>query len=228
MTDSMLLTSHAAGGEPQSGSVSRSICFVGSDNYPVLSPGRGNEYFGGESVQQTLLAKAFASLGYRVSMVVKDHGQPQGERVDQITVWKTFRVEAGIPILRFVHPRMTAVLKALDRADADVFYQSCAGVETGLVAWHSRLRSRRFIFRLAHDTDCIPGQQLIRFWRDRKIYEYGLRHAQFIAAQGTHQVALLRQNYGLDSLPINMAVEEPAEADVVQDIDVLWVNNLRG
>ena len=55
------------------------ICFVGLDNYPVLNPDCGGEYFGGESVQQTLLAKAFADLGYEVSMVVKDHGQAQGE-----------------------------------------------------------------------------------------------------------------------------------------------------
>ena len=205
-----------------------SICFVGLDNYPVLNPSRGNEYFGGESVQQTLLAKAFASLDYRVSMVVKDHGQRQGETIGRIKVWKTYAENAGIPVVRFLHPRMSSILKALENADADVYYQSCAGMATGLVAWHCARRSRRFIFRLAHDTDCIPGQQLIRFWRDRKIYEYGLRRAHFIAAQGTHQVALLRQNYGLDSLPINMAVDEPAEPDVMQDIDVLWVNNLRG
>jgi glycosyltransferase involved in cell wall biosynthesis len=210
------------------GGVTGSICFVGLDNYPVLDPRRGNEYFGGESVQQTLLAKAFASLGYRVSMVVKDHGQRQGESIGSIQVWKAYAEEAGIPVIRFVHPRMTSILGALEKADADVYYQSCAGMTTGLVAWHCARRSRRFIFRLAHDTDCIPGQQLIRFWRDRKIYEYGLRRAHFIAAQGTHQVALLRQNYGLESLPINMAVEEPAEPAAAQDIDVLWVNNLRG
>jgi hypothetical protein len=98
---------------------------------------------------------------------------------------------------------------------------------TGLAAWHRARGSRRFVFRLAHDTDCIPGQQLIRFWRDRKIYEYGLRRADFIAAQGTHQVDLLRRHYGLDSVPINMAVEEPTESDAPRDIDVLWVNNLR-
>lgn len=204
-----------------------SICFVGLDNYPVLSPSRGHEYFGGESVQQTLLAKAFVSLGWRVSMVVKDHGQPQGETIEGIRVLKTFAEGAGLPVLRFVHPRITSMLAALDEADADVYYQSCAGMATGLVAFHCRRRGRRFVYRIAHDTDCIPGQQLIRFWRDRKIYEYGLRRADFIAAQGVRQVALLEKHYGLASVPINMAVEEPGEPDGPRDIDVLWVNNLR-
>src|SRR5262247_1540540 len=118
--------------------MTRSICFVGLDNYPVLNPRFGHEYFGGESVQQTLLAKAFAALGYRVSMVVKDHEQPEGEEIDGITVHKTFAESAGVPILRFVHPRMTSILRALARSDADVFYQSCAGMLTGLVGWHCR------------------------------------------------------------------------------------------
>ena len=204
-----------------------SICFLGLDNYPVLNPSRGHEYFGGESVQQTLLAKAFAGLGYRVSMVVKDHVQAQGETIHGIQTWKTFADGAGIPVLRFVHPRMTSILRALDAADADVVYQSCAGMATGLAAWHCGRRSRKFVFRLAHDTDCIPGQQLIRFWRDRKIYEYGLRRADFIAAQGSRQVDLLRKYYALESVPINMAVEEPLESATRRDIDVLWVNNLR-
>jgi len=207
--------------------MSESICFVGEDNYPVLNPSHAHEYFGGESVQQTLLAKAFLQLGYRVSMVVKDHGQPQGETVDGISVWKTFAEGAGIPVLRFLHPRATSILKALDRADADVYYQSCAGMATGLVAWHCARRRRRFIFRIAHDTDCIPGQQLIRFWRDRKLYEYGLRRADFIAAQGERQRDLLQQHYRLSSSPINMAVEEPAVMSAVRDVDILWVNNLR-
>jgi len=206
----------------------KKICFVGADNYPVLNPAKGNEYFGGESVQQTLLARAFRDLGYDVSMVVQDYGQPQGELIDGIRVWKTFDVRAGVPVLRFLYPRMTSILSALKRADADIYYQSCAGMMTGVVAWFCRRYGRKFIFRLAHDSDCIPGEQIIRLWRDRKIYEYGLRQAGLIAAQGVKQVALLKDNYQLGSTPVNMAVELPdPEQTMDRDIDILWVNNLR-
>ena len=40
------------------------ICFVNSDNYPVLNPEYGSHYIGGESVQQTLLAREFARQGW--------------------------------------------------------------------------------------------------------------------------------------------------------------------
>jgi len=54
------------------------ICFVGLANLPVLAPEFGQLGSGGAELQQTLLAKALAAKGYDVSMVVADHGQPDG------------------------------------------------------------------------------------------------------------------------------------------------------
>jgi glycosyltransferase involved in cell wall biosynthesis len=206
----------------------RSICFVGADNYPVLNPEYRNHYIGGESVQQTLLAKAFVDLDYDVSMVVIDSGQPDAELIDGIRVYKSYRPEAGIPVFRFLHPRFTALWQALKRADADIYYQSCAGVATGFVAWFCRQYQRKLVFRVAHDTDLMPGQQLIRYRRDKKIFEYGLRHADLVINQSRQQQTLLRENYELEGPELNMVVQLPeADAEYSRDIDVLWVNNLR-
>jgi len=206
----------------------RSICFVNSDNYPVLNPEYGGHYIGGESVQQTLLAREFARQGWQVSMVCEDFGQPDGDVIDGIRVWKSFRSDAGLPILRFAYPRLYRTWRALGRADADYYYQSCAGVATGFVAGFCRRHDRRMIFRIAHDTDCIPGGQLIRFSRDRRIYDWGLRNADLISAQSDIQQDQLLENYQLKSTITNMAVEIPElEPHSQRDIDVLWVNNLR-
>lgn len=207
----------------------KSICFVGFDNYPVLNPAVGDAYIGGESVQQTLLARAFVETGWSVHMIVKDYGQPDREVIDRITLWKSFRDGVGVPGVRYFHPRISSLWRAMGRANTDVYYHSCAGMMTGLVAMYCKLNKRRFVFRIAHDTDCIPGKQMIRRWYDRKIYEYGLRRAHIIAAQGLTQVKLLKEHYGLGSAPINMVVELPAEdfLTVNKDIDVLWVNNMR-
>jgi len=208
--------------------VSKKICFIGMDNLPILNPQGPAKGFGGESVQQTLLARAFRDLGYDVSMIVQDHGQANGEVIDGIRVWKTFPVDAGIPIVRFVYPRITTVVSAMKQANADIYYQSCALMLTGLVAWFCKKYERKFIFRLAHDSDCVPGQQLIRFWRDRKIYEYGLRRADLVAAQTFVQSSLLTKHYNLASQVVNMAVEPPAiRGDTTKDIDILWINNIR-
>jgi glycosyltransferase involved in cell wall biosynthesis len=119
------------------------------------------------------------------------------------------------------------MLSALRRADADIYYQSCAAVETGVTAWFCKKNKRKFIFRVASDTDCVPGQQLISWRRDRLIYEYGLRHADIIATQGKHQSDLLKMHYGLPSIPVNMTVAVPRDTrDTPLDIDVLWVSNI--
>jgi glycosyltransferase involved in cell wall biosynthesis len=206
----------------------QSICFVGADNYPVLNSEYGNHYIGGESVQQTLLARAFVELGYDVSMVVTDLGQPDGEVIDGIRVCKTFKPDAGIPVFRFIHPRFTYLWQALKKANADIYYQSCASVATGFVAAFCRRNNRKFVFRVAHDTDLMPGQELIHYWRDKKIYEYGLRQADLIINQSRQQQHLLLQNYRLEGPELNMVVQLPTPGELIsRDIDVLWVNNIR-
>lgn len=206
----------------------KSICFIGPDNYPVLNPDATGHFFGGESIQQVILAKAFAKLGYDVSTIVYDYGQPQGEKIDGVTVWKTFGKDEGLPGVRFFYPRMTSIFSAMAKANADVYFQSCAGVYTGYAAAYCKLHKRQFIFRLASDSDCVPDELLIQYARDKKIYEYGLKRAHFISAQSDYQQALLKRHYDLESVVIDMAVDEPSEVEAgVEPIDVLWVANIR-
>lgn len=207
-----------------------SICFIAMNTLPVLDPRHGGHQIGGESVQITLLARAFRDIGYAVSLVERDYGQGPEVVIDGIRVLRTFRTGAGLPLLRAAHPRMTGRLRALARADADIYYQSSASILTGITCWFCRRRARRFVFRLAHDTDAIPGQYIVkRPLLDAPIYEYGLRRADRIYAQSAQQQRLLHENYALDSVLMNMAVElpAPAEAGLPKDIDVLWVNNMR-
>ena len=205
-----------------------SICIVGTDNFAVLNPAYKENYFGGEAVQQAILAKAFLQLGYDVKVVCLDYGQPAVSFIDGIEVIKTYRESAGLPIVKFFYPRLSSVYSALQYANADIYFQSCAGVSTGYTAYYCRKHSKQFIFRVASDTDCIPGEQLIQYSRDKKIYEFGLRRASVISAQSAYQQKLLAKHYDCDSELINMACALPAEGIcTAKDIDVLWVSNIR-
>jgi glycosyltransferase involved in cell wall biosynthesis len=202
------------------------ICFIGYENLPVLAPEFNRHGIGGEQVQHTLLAKALARRGHSVSMVVYDYGQPDSAGWHGVTTYKAFRQDAGIPLLRYIHPRWTGLWSALKRADADLYYTSCAGMHLGLLALFCKRGGRKFVFRIAHDSDCEPDSLLVRYWRDRKLYEYGLRHADGILAQSRSQQRAMFNNYGLHSEVAEMLVDPP-EQEVERDIDVLWVNNLR-
>jgi glycosyltransferase involved in cell wall biosynthesis len=206
----------------------RKICIVGMDAWGLLSGEGDLKYIGGESVQHVLLARAWRDLGYEVSIVVHDEGQGRIRKVDGITAIAAHRRNEGWPVLRFLHPRASKLVSALTKAEADVYYQSPAGAFTGITAWFCRMTNRRFIFRVASDSDVSPAHARIRFWRDRKLFEYGMRRADLIAAQTDFQVAELARVHRLESTVVNMMVEPPRrDASLVKDIDVLWVGNLR-
>ena len=205
------------------------ICIVGLDGYGLLSGEGDLKYIGGETVQHVLLARAWRDLGHDVSMIVFDDGQGASRVVDGIKTIAAHRRHAGLPGLRFFHPRASKLFSALMTADADVYYQSPAGAFTGITAWFCRLTGKRFIFRIASDSDCEKEHGRLRFWRDRRLYEYGLRHADLVAAQTRVQADMLRQNKRLEAPVINMLVEPPRRSPVKveKDIDVLWLSNLR-
>lgn len=202
------------------------ICLLGFDNLPILAPEYERHTVGGESVQQTLLARALVRRGHEVNMVATDRGQPDGARWDSIRVFKAYAPGAGLPVLRFIHPRWTGLWSALARADADLYYTSCAGMHVGLLALFCAKAGRRFVFRAASDTDGDPSRLLVRYFRDRWLYHYGLRRAGAILAQSACQVRAFERNYGLASRIAGMLVEAPATA-ASHTFDVLWVSNIR-
>ncbi len=202
------------------------ICFLGLDNLPVLAPEYRRHTIGGESVQQTLLARALARRGHEASMVVADYGQADGATWNRIRVFTACRLDAGIPVLRFIHPRWTGIWSALARANADLYYTSCAGMPVGLVAMFCKRHRRRFVFRTASDSDCDRSRLLVQFARDRWLYAYGLRRADTILVQSHAQAMALARNFSLPSRVAGMLVESPPPT-AKRDIDVLWVSNIR-
>jgi glycosyltransferase involved in cell wall biosynthesis len=205
------------------------VCFVGFKNLPALAREYNHHGIGGEDVQQTLLAKALAARGYHISMVVEDYGQSDSASWHGVTTYKAFRADAGLPILRFVYPRWTGTWAALMRANADVYYTSCAGMQVGLVGMFCRRHRRGFVHRLASDTDADPKKLLIRYTRDKKLYEYGLRAADIVLCQHAAQERALMENFAVSSVVADMLVDPPArQLDRDQrDLEILWVGNLR-
>jgi hypothetical protein len=205
------------------------LCFVGFDNLAVLAREYNHLYAGGEPVQQTLLALAFARRGYPVSMVVADHGQPDGAEWHGVRTYKAYRSSDGMPVVRFIHPRWTGLWSALKRANADVYYTSCSGMQVGQIALFCRQHGRKFIFRSASDADCTPDLPLVRYWRDKQLYAFGLKRADAVLTQSDKQRMSMRRHFGVDSSVANMLVDYGAVRPYAdRDIDMLWVSNLRG
>jgi glycosyltransferase involved in cell wall biosynthesis len=217
---------------PRPEAVRPSVCFVGFSNLAVLAPEVDPSSASGEPLQHTLLATALARRGHRVSMVVLDHGQLDGAVWDGVQTFKAYALGAGLPVLRFVHPRWTGLVSALSRADADVYYGSCAGGLIGQIGMFCASRGKRFVFRTASDADCQPDALISMgrwYRRDKWLYERGLRRASSVLVQSVRQQELMRRNFGIDSSIAGLVVE-PGSSErefSERDIDALWVSNMR-
>ena len=205
------------------------ICLVNLGALPALSEAHKHLRVGGEEVQHAQLAAALARRGHRVSLVVADVGQEDGAEFEGVKTLKAFDQNAGLPVLRFAHPRWTKLWSAIARADADVYYFSCAGMALGLLALYCRRHGKRLVFRAASDSDCEPDKLLIRYARDRWLYEFGLKRADAVLVQTATQQRTMLANYGRQSTVAGMLVARPAmnARDRAKDVDVLWVSNIR-
>jgi glycosyltransferase involved in cell wall biosynthesis len=205
------------------------VCIVSFSALPVLNHEFKDFRIGGAEVQLACLSMSLSRLGYDVRMVVGDFGQPEGAVYRGVTIMKSYRANAGIPGIRFIYPRWIGVWRALARADSDVYVCSSAGMTVGLLALFCKFNRRRFVYRVASDSDCDPSKLLITYARDRLLYEYGLKHAHQILVQSLTQQATLKRCYGLSSIIVGGFVDRPARAafEVAKDIDVLWIANIR-
>jgi glycosyltransferase involved in cell wall biosynthesis len=203
-----------------------SVCFVAPHAWPVLSGERSIAVVGGAEVQQAILARLFAGRGYRVCMVALDFGQPAQTSIDGVEVHRIFRMDDGVPLMRFVHPRLTSMWRALRAVDADIYYYRSAAMWVGVLAEFCRRYGRRLVYAGASDKDFDPDQGgQIRYARDRWLFRRGVARADAIVAQNERQRRACLQTYGRDAVIIPSCYAPPAPRAQREDI-VLWVGTM--
>ena len=107
-----------------------SLCFVSPFAYSLFTgDARG---FGGAEVQQRLIGCALADLGYDVRYVSYTPGPPREEQIGNVRFW-TIPPPKVTGASRYFGLPQLALWRALRWADADVYYQRCAGSATGIV-----------------------------------------------------------------------------------------------
>jgi len=204
-----------------------SICFVAPQAWPVLSRDPHIPVVGGAEVQQAILARLLAAEGRAVSMICLDYGQPDGAQVDGVTVRKIFRQQEGVPVLRFIHPRLTTMWRALKAVNADIYYFRSAAMWVGVLAEFCRAAGKRLVYAGASDKDFERDQGgQIPYARDRWLYRRGLERADAIVAQNEYQRRTCKSTYRRDAVVIPSVYELPKNGHVVEKDLVLWVGTV--
>lgn len=208
-----------------------SICIIAHNAYGVLAK-TDTKHAGGIEVQTPLMAKWLAKNGFDVSMVTWDEGIEDSGVIDGVRVLKLCKRNDGIKGVRFFHPRWTSYVRALRRADADIYYYNCGDLGLGqLVAW-ARCNKKTTVFSVASEQDCYQDLSHISSWRDRSFYKYGLRNVNKVIVQTNRQKSILESEYGIDSILVPMPCEgfskyikSPAER-LSGEKRVLWIGRV--
>jgi len=213
----------------RSGQEKPHVCFVSETpaTYSLLA-GEVSNIVGGAEVQQMLLSSELLRLGYTVTFLVPDCGQPAEFVTDRgIRVIKTrrqFRTNSN-PLS--VVGDIVRLFRAMRRAKADVYYQRAAATITGIIAAFCKLTRKPFVFSVAHnlDLDCDP---MVNSSIGKRIYRYGLRNASRVVVQTAVQENMLKEGFGIEGNLIRSTFSKP-EASGCSPVPgtVLWVGNLR-
>ena len=206
--------------------VKRHICFVAPNIWPVLSRDPGIKLVGGAEVQQSVLIRLLQRDGYRVSVVTLDFGQPDRALVEGVVVHKTFRPQDGIPVLRFLHPRLSSTWRALKDADADIYYVRAASMLAGVVAEYCKRYGKRSIYAGASDADFVPGHRQIRYVRDRLLFEHGLRNVDHVVVQNRAQLEACRRQFGREATLIPSSYELPLKRNKTIQDRIVWAGRV--
>lgn len=206
----------------------RRIVFAAPYGYPALAGANGFAYVGGAEMQQARLARILAARGHDTWMVSADFGQPPRVTVDGVTVERSCAPYAGVPGLRFLHPRLSSLWGALSRVNPDVVYQRTAGALTGQCALWAQAHRRRFVFACAHDYDVLPRSPFLGNPRDAWLYRHGLRHADVVLAQSAAQVEGLTRHHARESTVVRNVIPLPAVSRPDGDADaVVWLATVK-
>ena len=203
------------------------ICFVAPFLWPVFSGDRRAQFVGGAEVQQSYLVREFVRRRYPVSMICMDYGQSDRSTVDGVTVYRMHAPNSGVPVVRFLYPRLTSLWSAMRRADADIYYQRTAGAGISFVAAFARSRHRLSVYAAASDSDFDPGLPSIRFGRDRMLFRWGLRNVSGIVVQSERQRQALARHYGREATVVSSCYGYTGRPSRPGGM-ILWVGTIRG
>ncbi len=203
------------------------ICLVAPHAYPVLAESAETKFVGGAEVQQVIVGKELARRGHRVSMICLDHGQPDRSVIDGIEVITAYKPNAGIPVVRFLWPRLTSLWRCLKIADADVYYTRTADMRAGVIAEFCRRYGRKSVFAGAGNPDFEKRTARVGSVHHRLIYEYGVRHVDCVMAQNEEQRILCARNFGRESVLVRNCYPDPGASSGSFGGPILWVSNIR-
>ena len=191
------------------------FCFISPKSYPLFNP-EINATFGGAEVQMFLIASEIAkSSEHDVHAVTADYGQEYCEKRGEITLWKGVNFNTNPLNQAFL------LFKTLSRTDCDIYIQRTLTVVSGMIAVWCRLRNKKFIYMVAHDSETDGTHLVFRNPVSSFIAGLAFRLAHILVVQSSTQMKNMEEK---DLKPVLLRSGYPIPDNTVEKEDfILWV-----
>lgn len=168
------------------------VCFVSLDAYLLFNPNVSGIQGGAEVEFYVLATELAKDERFQVSVITGDFGQPQIEKIGDVTIYKT--------VNKLLSP-MATLWMVMQQANADIYFREGASFVTDLVALFCRLHHKIFFFRTAHDIEC-DGSYLLQHPLRGRTYLWSLRQANRVFVQNIKDVPALLRTTGINAIPV--------------------------
>jgi len=191
------------------------ICFVTLEAYPLFNQ-KVKRIHGGSAVDILNITTELKKDKYfQISLVTGDYNQPDVEIIDDITIYKTKDLKT--------HPAWAtlSIWKAMNKADADIYFRKTSSLVTFLVALFCRLKGKVFFYRSAHKTHC-DGTYIRKHWFRGRLFKWAVMQAQAALVQNSSEIDALRRTIGVEAIFIPnghyLEVDEEKQRE-----SILWI-----
>ncbi len=183
--------------------------------YPLFNPDV-NSVFGGAEVDLFYIATELArDDAFDVHFIVADYGQDPNETRMNIRILKSFKPTTP-KVIAF--PKL---LKALDKAEADIYITKTASPGVPLINWFCKKKNKHFIYRSAHSDEC-DGTWIKTHKLLGPLFTRALRRASAVITQNVTDQKNLLDTAKVDSIVIPNA-HRISPADPENKNTILWV-----
>ncbi len=191
------------------------ICFVALEAYPLFNQ-KIKRIHGGSAVDILNIATELKKdKNFQVSLVTGDYNQPEIEVIDDITIYKTKDLKT--------HPAWAtlSIWKAMNKADADIYFRKTSSLVTFLVALFCRVKGKVFFYRSAHKTHC-DGTYLKKHPLRGRLFKWAVKQAKVALVQNRTDAVSLKRTIGVDSVFIPNGHYLEVTGEKKRD-SILWV-----
>lgn len=195
------------------------IAIIAPKVYPVFDQSVVDSY-GGAEVALSLVARELSQINdFDVHVLVGDYGQADEERAGAVTLHRSLVSNAN-PLRSGLR-----LFSKMNSVDADIYIQRTLTIASTVIALYCRVRRRRFVYWVAHDSEADGGHPLYNSRLTSPLVKLMFKMASHVVVQNDYEYdQLLMQFPGISCSVVKKGMELPRDPTRMDEkYDAVWV-----